>query len=164
MKSTRFWRNGLMCCATIFLASCTKVNSKLGQVVGSDTDLKLQVVSAAMINPDERDQSSPVFIRLYELTSTKAFEQASFIDLYERDAEVLGDSMVAKQELHRVVPGTERVETFVLSADTRYVGLFAEFFRYKDADAKEVFEVTPSNLVRNTVKVKISGNSVVLMQ
>lgn len=159
---TKSVRAFVVLAAVLLLASCSTVNHKLGEALNLDTDLKLQILAADEINPDEKNQSSPVFVRLYELSSTQAFEKADFIDIYERDAEVLGDTLVAKQELKRVVPASERIERFVLSKDTRYVGLFAEFFRYKDSRAKVVFEVTSSNVIRNAIEVRVSGNSLSL--
>jgi len=148
--------------AALLLASCTTVNQKVGEALNLDTDLKLQLFAAANINPDENDQASPVFVRLYELNSLKAFDKANFIDLYERDQEALGDTFIAKQELKRIVPGTKRIERFVLSEETRYVALFAEFYRYKDSKPKVAFAVTSSNVVRNSIKINLSANSIAI--
>lgn len=143
----------------VLLTACDTVNHKLGAALSLDTDLKLEIIADKYINPDEQEQSSPVFIRLYELTSAKQFERADFIDLYERDEETLGDTFVSKQELKRIVPSTSRTERFVLSKDTRYIALFAEFYRYKDARTKVIFPVTASNVVRNSILIKVKGNS-----
>lgn len=142
------------------IVGCETVNHKLGAALSLDTDLKLEIYADKYINPDEQDQSSPVYIRFYELTSAKVFENSDFIDLYERDEEILGDTFVAKQELKRVVPSTARVERFVLSKDTRYIALFAEFYRYKGAKAKLFFPVTSSNVVRNSIRINVSDNTI----
>ena len=148
---------------TVMTTGCTSVNRKVGAVLALDTDLKLHITVADDINPDESKQPSPVFVRLYELNGTQAFEKADFIDLYERDEEVLGDTFVAKQELTRLVPGTERKEEFVLSKDTRYVAVFAEFFRYNGSISKVVFPVTTTNVVRNSIKIKVTSNQIFLV-
>lgn len=145
------------------VTSCTSVNRKIGAALSLDTDLKLSIVVADDVNPDEAKQPSPVFVRLYELNGTQAFEKADFIDLYERDEEILGDSFVAKQELTRLVPNTTWDETFVLNKDTRYVAIFAEFFRYKGSTAKVVFPVTTTNVVRNSIKLKVTNNQIFLV-
>ncbi len=146
--------------ALVGFSACSTVNHKVGAALNLDTDLKLEIQAEKLINPDEQDQASPVFIRLYELTDSKLFEKADFIDLYERDEEVLGGSFVKKQELKRVVPNTQREETFVLSKDTRYVALFAEFYSYKNSKSKVFFPITSSNVVRNSIVIKVSGNSI----
>lgn len=150
--------------ALLLFSGCSTVNHKVGSAFNLDTDLKLEITSSKDINPDEQGKPSPVFIRLYELTGAQAFEKASFIDLYERDEEILGDTFIAKQELKHIVPDQVRSERFVLSKGTRYVALFAEFYRYSDAKAKVVFEVTESNLVRNVVKINVTDNSVTLVE
>lgn len=144
--------------------ACTSVNHKVGAALNLDTDLKLELNAASNINPDEKEKPSPVFIRLYELKSTAAFDKADFIDLYESDEEILADALVAKQELKRLTPGTQRVDQLVLNKDTEFVALFAEFYRYKDAKAKVVFPVTASNVVRNSIKIEVVENEIKLLE
>ncbi|MFL0809047.1 MAG: type VI secretion system lipoprotein TssJ [Agarilytica sp.] len=152
-----------VCLAVVFgltLSACTTVNRTVGEAFNLDTDLKLEIAAGKFINPDEKGQTSPVFIRLYELTDDKVFAKANFIDLYERDEEILGGTFVAKQELKRIVPGTARSEQFVLSKDTRFVGLFAEFYDFKKANTKLIFPVTSSNVIRNTIKINVADKSI----
>lgn len=153
----------LLLVLALALAACTSVNHQVGSALNLDTDLKLELMTSTDLNPDEKEKPSPVFIRLYELNSTAAFEKADFIDLYESDAAVLGDSLVSKQELKRVTPNTVRVDRLVLKKETQYVALFAEFYRYKDAKAKVIFPVTSSNVVRNAIKVKVVGNEIMIV-
>ena len=58
------------------LSGCTAINSGVGGYFGLDTDLKLTFKVDADINPDERNKPSPLFIRLYELKSTKMFNKS----------------------------------------------------------------------------------------
>lgn len=146
----------------VFMTGCSTVNEKVGGALNFDTDLKLQVIASSSVNPDETDRASPVYLRLYQLSDPKAFENASFLDLYEKDKEVLADTFISKQELKRITPDSTRVERFVLTKGTRYVAVFAEFFKYKEARAKVVFPVTSSNVIRDSVKINISGNTMTL--
>lgn len=151
--------------ATVFLlVGCTKLNSGVGGVLNLETDLKLVIKASATINPDEKGKASPVFIRMYELTEIGPFEKANFIDLYEKDEEVLGGSLVAKKELARFIPNLDRKEKFVLNEETRYVALYAEFFRYKDAKYKVIFPVTAKNIFSNAVKININANTLTLAE
>lgn len=154
----------LLVSACFIFVGCSSGSSKVGGVLGLDTNLKLTVNAASDINPDEKDKPSPLFIRLYELKSPQLFEKADFIAMYERDEEVLGADFIAKQELTRFVPGTERTESLVLSKETRYVGLYAEFFDYGNSQYKIVFPVTANNVFRNKVEVRVSGNKLVLVE
>ncbi len=92
-------RIGLFMALAFVIAACSSVNHKVGSVLNLDTDLKLELTADGDINPDEKNKPSPVFIRLYELKTTAAFNKADFIDLYESDEEVLADALIAKQEL-----------------------------------------------------------------
>ena len=148
----------------VFLcAGCTTFNQRAGSVIGAKTNVKMQIVAAGNINPDESSVPSPVFIRLYELENNIAFEKADFIEIYEQDDKILAADLIAKQELKRFTPGEARKTHFVLNEKTRYIGLFAEFFRYKDAKYKLIFPVTATNLVANSVKIEIQGNKILLL-
>ncbi len=144
--------------AVAALSACTSLNTKVGGVFNMDTDLVLTFKADADINPDDKKRPSPLFLRMYELKSTKQFAKANFIDLYERDAEVLGADMVAKQTLKRLKPGDERKDSFVLKPETRYVGLVAEFLQYKDAKFKLIIPIAPTNVFASSAVVRISGN------
>lgn len=144
------------------LASCTKVNSGMVGMFNFDTDLRVVFNVANDINPDENHTPSPLFIRLYELSSDKAFKQADFLSLYERDEALLGKDLLARQELARILPGTNREERFVVNSETRYVALFAEFFQFKNAKYSLVFPVTSHNVIENTVRIDITDNKIML--
>lgn len=146
----------------VLMSGCSAINEKVGTRLNLETNLKLQIVASPSVNPDESDRASPVYLRLYQLSDPKAFENASFLDLYEKDKEVLADTFISKQELKRVTPDSSRVERFVLTKGTRYVAIFAEFFKYKEARAKVVFPITSSNVIRDSVKINISGNTMTL--
>lgn len=142
------------------ISACTSLNTKVGGVFKLDTDLKLAFKADADINPDDKKRPSPLFLRMYELKSTKQFEKANFIDLFERDGEVLGADMVAKQTLKRLKPGDERTDNHVLKPETRYVGLFAEFLQYKDAKFKLIIPVAQTNVFASSATISISGNAI----
>jgi type VI secretion system protein VasD len=145
-------------------SACTSLNTKVGGMFNLDTDVVLTFKADADINPDDKKRPSPLFLRMYELKSTKQFAKANFLDLYERDAEVLGADMVAKQTLKRLKPGDERKDSFVLKPTTRYVGLFAEFLQYKDARFKLIVPIAPTNVFASTAVVRISGNTISIVK
>ena len=146
--------------AVAAVSACTALNTKIGGVFSLDTDLKLSFHAVAVINRDDKKRPSPLFLRMYELKSTKQFEKANFIDLFERDSEVLGADLVAKQTLKRLTPGDERSDNFVLKPETRYVGLFAEFLQYKDAKFKILIPIAPTNVFASSGTVYIYGNTI----
>ena len=140
------------------VSSCSTLNNGLGGVLDLDTDFRLDFKVAADINPDEKGTSSPLFIRMYELKSDKLFRKADFIDLYEKDAELLGADMLAKHALKRLTPGEDVSHKFVLGEETRFVGLYAEFLQYKDSGFKLVIPVVQNNVVSSQAMVLVSSN------
>ena len=161
MKLFIWLRSVSIVLAIAAVSACTSLNTKVGGVFNLDTDLRLTFNAEADINPDDKTRPSPLFLRMYELKSTKQFERANFIDLFERDNEILGADLVAKQTLKRLTPGEERSDSFVLKPGTRFVGLFAEFLQYKDAKFKIIIQIAPTNVFASTAAVRISGNSII---
>ena len=150
----------LIVLAVAATSGCTALNTKVGGVFKLDTDLKLTFNADADINPDDKKRPSPLFLRMYELKATKQFEKANFIDLFERDSEVLGADLVAKQTLKRLKPGDERTDKFILKPETRFVALVAEFLQYKDAKFKIIIPIAPTNVFASSGTVYIYGNTI----
>ncbi len=150
--------------AVALTVSCTSINTKVGGLLNLDTDLHLTFVANTDINPDDNQTPSPLIIRMYELKTPTLFENANFIDLYERDTEVLGGSLLGKQRLKHLKPGETRKESFVLSKETKYVGLYAEFLKYKDAKYQLVIPVAQTNVVSSSAKIQLSGNRIVILE
>ena len=88
----------------------------------------------------------------------KMFEKVNFIDLYEQDAQILGDDMVSKQRLKHLLPGQKRKDKFVLNNETKYIGLFAEFLKYKNSAYKLIIPVTQNNMISSSTEIKLSDN------
>lgn len=145
-----------LCLATA--AGCASLNSKVGGVFNLDTDVTLKFIADANINPDEKGRPSPLIVRLYELKSPRQFERANFIDLFERERDVLGADLLGKQVIKPIKPGDQRKDQFVLNPDTHYVGLLAEFLQYKNARFKVLIPVTSKSVVTSSSTVRISGN------
>ena len=150
--------------AIFSVSSCSTINSGLGGTLDLDTDFLLEFKVDADINPDDNNVPSPLFIRMYELKSDKAFSKADFLDLYEKDQEMLGGELLEKHELKRLTPGEDDHNKFVLAKETRYIGLYAEFLQYKDAAYKLIVPVIQKNIVRTRTVVSVSGNSIEIYQ
>ncbi|PKG38773.1 type VI secretion system lipoprotein TssJ [Psychromonas sp. Urea-02u-13] len=150
--------------AMLLLTSCSAMNTKVGGVLDLDTDFQLSFIVEDNINPDDSKVPSPVIVRMYELKSTKLFEKANFIDLYERDAEVLGKSMIAQQALKAIKPGEERTENFVLSKDTQYIGLYVEFLQFENAKYKVTIPIAQTNIISSSAKVQLLDNTISILK
>lgn len=156
--------NGVALLLSLSLLACASQESRVGRMLNLNTDFTLSVEAAEDINPSNRDEAAPVFLRLYELSAAEAFENADFIDLYEREKSVLGDSLIKYRQLPRITPNELRDYDLVLSSDTRFVGILAEFYQYEDASYKIVVPVTSRNVFRDRLRVSISGNKLSLVE
>ncbi len=143
------------------LTACQSLNGAVGGYFGLDTDLEITFEVDADINPDELGKPSPLFIRMYELKSKKMMKKSDFIEIYERDKEVLGADMIAAHKLKHFKPGESRAEHFVLSPKTHYVALYGEFLEFKNAEYKLIIPVVANNVFRNSVVVRVSGNKLI---
>ncbi|MEO0443453.1 MAG: type VI secretion system lipoprotein TssJ [Pseudomonadota bacterium] len=163
-KFTFFKASILLLLATFILSCSPKASkSKIGRVFKLNTDIDITLLAEADINPDEAGRPSPVFLRMYALKSDKMFNRFGFIEFFERDEEILGADLITKRELQRLAPGESRVDKFMVDEDTRYVAVFAEFFRYSDANYKIIFPVTGNNVFDTKATVKISGSNISLV-
>ena len=164
MYFSRFLPLALIAGVLINISGCTAINQGVGGYLGLDTDLKLSFAVDADINPDERKKPSPLYLRMYELKSTKMFNKADFISLYERDSEVLGADLIAVQKLKPLKPGENRDDSFVLDSKTTYIALYAEFLQYKDSVYRVIIPVVPNNVVSTTATIRISGNKLKVIE
>ncbi len=161
MKTPLFLKVILLAIASLSLSACSTINTSIGGFFNMDTDLEIKFKVDADVNPDDDRKPSPLFVRMYQLKSTKMFNKANFIDLYEKDKEVLGADMLSKQVLRRIKPGESRDENFVLNKKTRYIGLYAEFLQYKKSAYKLIIPVVPTNVIGTTEEVLVAGNRLV---
>ena len=159
MHYTTYLKATLSILSLFMLASCSTLNSPVGGFFKLDTDLALTFKVDADINPDDKKTPAPLFIRLYELKTTKTFEKANFLDIFEKDKQVLGADMLAKHRLKRLLPGENSEITIVLDKSTQYVGVFAEFLQYKNSTYKVMMPVVINNVFSSSATIRISGNT-----
>ena len=96
------------------------------------------------------------------MKAKKIINKADFIDLYERDKEVLGADLVTSRKLKRFKPGESREEHFVLDKGTKYIALYAEFLDFKESGFRLVIPVVTNNVFRNTAIINVTGNTLIL--
>lgn len=142
----------------VLYSGCKAVNQGIGGVLNLETNIQVEFTVASNINPDSQQQPSPLFIRMYALRSPILFEQADFIQLYEHDKKQLGQDYISQAELRRFVPGQNRTEQFTVNDEAKYVGFFAEFNDFENTAYKLVVPVTSNNVIRDRIRIRVSGN------
>jgi type VI secretion system protein VasD len=132
--------SGLLLVTLVGCASKPKVTSVSGNLVAS-----------ADLNPSVSQRPSPLLLRVYELKSAAAFNQADFMALYQGDAAALGAEMVAREEL-TLQPGESRPMNKPLNAETRFVGVFAAYRNLEKARWRAVLPVQPGQAQKLTIR------------
>jgi type VI secretion system protein VasD len=110
-----------------------------------------------LINPNNESQPSPTVVRIYELKTLTAFQQASFFELLDNDTAVLGGDMVAKREIE-IKPGERQAFDRATPADTHFIGVIAGFSNLDKATWRANFELTPQQT--GLVVVKLTAQAV----
>jgi type VI secretion system protein VasD len=93
--------------------------------------VKLNLSSTANLNMNNAKQPLPVVVRIYQLTDAKAFEGATFNELWKNDVAVLGNTLLRKDTL-TLDPASRQQIHFDRDAQTRFVAVMAAFNHQTD--------------------------------
>ena len=116
------------------------------------SQLSGSIVAAPDLNPDASGRASPVLIRVYQLRSDSAFNNALFFDLFDNDQATLGPEMCAKKEL-TVSPGQTQPYAEELGLDCSYIGVMAGFRDYEQATWRAVTQVPAQETIAVQIKL-----------
>ncbi|MEM6790901.1 MAG: type VI secretion system lipoprotein TssJ [Myxococcota bacterium] len=72
--------------------------------------VKLRLYGSDFINPNDAERPRPVVVRLYQLSNDLRMQNASYDDILERDAEVLGEDMLKRDEVQLFPNGVVEVK------------------------------------------------------
>ena len=117
----------------------------------------LTMTAAADVNPDATGKSAPVAVRIYQLASTAAFEQADFFQLYNNDQAVLGADLLGRDEV-TVTPGGTQQLVKDLKPGVTAIGVVAAFRDIQHANWRAT-AVPPANKT-TAIAVTIQGLNV----
>jgi type VI secretion system protein VasD len=120
-----------------------------GTPKGGDLNSSLQ--AAADLNPSVNQRPSPLLIRVYELKSAAAFNQADFMSLYQSDQATLGADLLARDEF-TLQPGESRPYSRTMAPETRAIGVFAAYRNLEKARWRVVVPVQPGKSVKLLIR------------
>ncbi len=112
------------------------------EVLNFDTSAELNLQAASDVNLDADGRPSPLVIRIFKLTDARQFEREDFLTLYEQAEDRLGKDLLGTVQLKELAPGENRLETFELTPDIRYLGILAEYSRYDETRTMLVLPVS----------------------
>lgn len=135
--------------ASVMMTGCSSVSGLLG--FSPKVDITLQ--AAKNVNPNPGGKASPIVVRLYELKSLDAFSGEDFFALYDNEKTVLGDQLLAKEEIE-LKPGETREITHGVDPATRFVGVIAAYRDIDHAKWRVSFPVGTSGTTEATVSLE----------
>ncbi len=120
------------------------------------TRVALEIEADNTMNPTVGGRPSPVELRIYQLKSAAAFNDADFFSLYENAESVLGRDLVDEEKVV-LKPLDTLQRKFEMPKDANTIGIFAAFRDYERARWKVDAVVRPR---RSTViRIQVSGTT-----
>ncbi|MBB4866930.1 type VI secretion system protein VasD [Pseudomonas nitritireducens] len=120
------------------------------------TKLELSLSASDQLNPDLDGRPSPIVVRLIELKSPVAFENADFFSLYDRSREALAPDLVASEEIE-MRPGETRELKLTVNDGSRYVGVLAAYRDLPETRWRYVVTLAPVQLNRADLRLDQTG-------
>jgi len=104
--------------------------------------VKLQVRGIKPLNENDRKESTPVDVRLYQLKDNARFDRATIVDLWTKDKETLAEDLVAVKTV-TVFPGEAQdrpaeIDLGVLDQSVRFIGILALYSREEEGNPRKV--------------------------
>ncbi|MGF1696332.1 type VI secretion system lipoprotein TssJ [Vibrio lamellibrachiae] len=90
------------------------------------SSIELIIEASPVLNVREGGQSSPVILRIHELSSPVLFRNLDFFALFENDKDSLGDEYLKRYE-YQLQPGDKIHEYIELDTSTRALGFSVAF-------------------------------------
>ena len=103
---------------------------------------RVYVQGVKPLNENDRKESTPVDVRLYQLKDDSRFNQAAIEKLWTDDKAVLGDDLIAVKVV-TVFPGSsedreKEIELGELPPAVRFIGVFALYPKEDDKGPRKV--------------------------
>jgi type VI secretion system protein VasD len=123
------------------------------------SEIQLQVLAGADVNPDARKRASPVTVRIYALKSAAPFEAADFFSLFDKDTTTLGGELVQREEF-LMRPGDQKVLAMKFGPEVKAIGVMVAYRDLERARWREVHAIDIGKAVE--LKVQLNGSQIAL--
>lgn len=108
-----------------------------------EPQLGLEVLAGARLNASPGTGAMPVQLRLYQLSSEAALSRATFEELWQDDAQVLGDTLLGRREL-TVYPEARESLDWPVGPEARALAAVAIFRQPRGRDWTKSFVLDTS--------------------
>ena len=127
--------------------------------MSSPTSINAQVVASYEINPDANGRPSPLVIRIYELKSIDAFNDADFFKLYDEEVATLGGDLLSREEFE-LTAGESREIIHTAHEQARFFAVVAAFRNIDQASWRASKALKLNS--KNSLTIKIDKQSVTI--
>lgn len=137
----------------VCLASAAMLTTAGCSSAPKPTAVNGHIEAAAGLNPSVSQRPSPLLLRIYELKSAAAFNQADFMSLYQADQAALGAELITREEV-MLQPGETRPFAKKLSVETRFIGVVAAYRNLELASWRSITAVQPGRSQQITIRAE----------
>ncbi len=133
----------------VTLAGCAEIPF----IKPDPTLVEAKIVASPQANPDSRKRPSPVVVRVYELKGRAQFDAADFISLFERDKDVLGSDLIARDEFV-LKPGETKDLNRQPQAEAKFLAVLVGFRDLEKARSRAIAAVEANKTNRWVIKIE----------
>ena len=147
----------LLAIVVVALSMLSACSSPVVPAKPDPTVVTVSLAATNTINVDARNRANPVVVRLYLLKNSAAFDVADFFSLFDKDMEVLGDAVVAHDEIV-LKPGETRALDPKVADGAKVIAVLAAFRDVNRAAWRATAPVVANRT--NEVTVSLDGTRV----
>jgi type VI secretion system protein VasD len=114
------------------------------------TIVNLTVSASPGVNPTASGQAAPIVIRVYQLASPTAFEQAEFFQLFNQDQAFLKTDLIKRDDF-LLAPGQTKTATLTPTDQVKALGVLAAYRDFQHATWRATVPIPPHQTTNVTV-------------
>lgn len=120
------------------------------------TVVKLTLTATKDVNPSPSGEASPIAVRVYQLDSTNAFENAEFFPLFNDDKTALNKTLIQRDD-YILAPGATKTETLKPKDQATDLGIFGAYQNFQQAKWRAAVSVPAHKTTPVTVTLAKDG-------
>ena len=129
--------------ATVLLGACAALGGSDAPPAKEPAKLEISISADTEVNQNVAGRGSPVLLRVYELKSDIAFQDADYFALQNTDKAVLGADLLAVDQFI-LRPGETRKITRKSNPETMAIGIFAGYRDLPNSTWRVIHKLQPA--------------------
>jgi type VI secretion system protein VasD len=169
---TWLWRSTMAMLLPLLLAACSSTGGDAKPAQKEQAKLDISIAAARDLNVDHQGRGAPMLLRVYELKTDTAFQEADFFALQNADKAALGADLLAVDQFI-MRPGETREIKRKAHPETTAIGIFAGYRNLPTSTWRMLHKMPPAadqGLLRMVMpankaklQVNLQSNAIVLI-